>query len=264
VKVVLTIAGSDSGGGAGIQADLKTFEAHGLFGATAITSITAQNTVEVRRTFALPADILRSQIEAVFDDLPVAAVKIGMLSNADLVEVVADTLHRYASTLPIVLDPVIMSSSGTLLLQQESIEALRSRLIPLTTLLTPNISEAALLSGGSVDSETEMISAAVAIQRSGARTVLVKGGDLDPSESETGWSDDIFFDGRTVYRFRAPRIGTTGRHGTGCTLSSAIAANLATGANLIDAIRRAKDYVHSAILHSPAIGKGNSPLRHQL
>jgi hydroxymethylpyrimidine/phosphomethylpyrimidine kinase len=262
MKAVLTIAGSDSGGGAGIQADLKTFEAHGVFGTSAITSITAQNTIGVSQIFDLPIDIIGAQIDAVFNDISVAAVKIGMLSTARIIDCVAERLARHATEIPIVLDPVMVSSSGDRLLKPDAVATLVRRLAPRAMLLTPNLAEAGVLSGMSITSARASMISARAIFRMTGTPILIKGGD--PAGEPGDWSDDILFDGRTFHRFRAPRIGTVSCHGTGCTLASAIAANLAHGHWLHEAIRKSKDYVHSAISHAPAIGHGSPPLRHSV
>jgi hydroxymethylpyrimidine/phosphomethylpyrimidine kinase len=264
MNVVITIAGSDSGGGAGIQADLKTFEAHGVFGTTAITSITVQNTMGVRAVFDLPPAIVRGELDAVFDDFPVAAVKIGMLSSPAIIELVNAFLEERAAGVPVVVDPVMVATSGDRLLREEAVETIRQRLAPLATLMTPNVAEAAILAGMEVADHDDMRRAAAVIHRLGAAAVLVKGGDLPSGvdDGDAGMATDILYDGRHYRSFAAPMLVTTSTHGTGCTLSSAIAANLARGMSLDDAVERGKWYVHGAIANAPGLGHGHGPLLH--
>jgi hydroxymethylpyrimidine/phosphomethylpyrimidine kinase len=262
MKVVLSIAGSDSGGGAGIQADLKTFEAHGVFGTTAITSITAQNTSGVRAIADVPVDVIAAQIDAVFDDFAVAAVKIGMVRNAAMIHCIAERLRERSVDIPIVLDPVMIATSGDRLMRDDAVAAIVSHLIPLAMLVTPNLDEAEVLSGMSIHDVDEMGKAAVEIVQRGARAVLLKGGHLPQRETAIQEVIDVLFDGEREHRFTAPWIPTTSTHGTGCTLSSAIAANLALGVGLVDAVRHAQVYVHEAIVHAPGLGNGSGPLFH--
>jgi hydroxymethylpyrimidine/phosphomethylpyrimidine kinase len=262
MKVVLSIAGSDSGGGAGIQADLKTFEAHRVFGTTAITSVTAQNTCGVRAIADLPLDVIAAQIDAVFDDFPVAAVKIGMVRNAAMIHCVAERLRERAADIPVVLDPVMIATSGDRLMRDDAVVAIVSDLIPLALLVTPNLDEAEVLSGMSIDNVDDMGKAAREIVLRGARGVLLKGGHLPQRDAGRQEVTDILFDGEREYHFTASWIPTTSTHGTGCTLSSAIAANLALGCSLVDAVSRAQEYVHEAISHAPGLGKGSGPLFH--
>jgi hydroxymethylpyrimidine/phosphomethylpyrimidine kinase len=264
MKPVLTIAGSDSGGGAGIQADLKTFEAHGVFGLTAITCITAQNTVGVRDIVELPTSIIQSQLEAVFNDFDVAAVKIGMLGSAAIISLVADFLRDRAASIPIVLDPVMVATSGDRLLREDALELLKRELIPLATLITPNIPEGEILSGMSIESPRAMIDAMPVLQALGAQAVLLKGGHMAArfEDIEMPQSIDLLMSDDALSSFFGPYIETRHTHGTGCTLSSAIASNLANGLRLEQAVAAAKEYVYSAILHAPELGKGNGPLRH--
>ena len=265
MKVVITIAGSDSGGGAGIQADLKTFEAHGVFGVTAITSVTVQNTLGVRGLFDLPLDIVEGQLDAVFDDFNVGGVKIGMLSTGAIIDLVGRFIERRAAGIPIVLDPVMVATSGDRLLRQDAVDTIRRRLLPLATLVTPNAAEAGVLAGMSVGTPDEMRAAAAAIAALGARAVLVKGGDL-PLRIDGGTENmalDILLEDGVYHSFAAPMIASTSTHGTGCTLSSAIAANLALGLSLPEAVERAKQYVHGAIEHAPGLGHGHGPLLHR-
>ena len=256
MTIALTIAGSDSGGGAGIQADLKTFAAHGVFGTSAITAITAQNTVEVTRVYALDSALITAQIDAVVTDLRPQATKIGMLANAAIARAVARALERHR--LPnVILDTVMISKSRATLLDEDAIAVLRDELIPRADLITPNVPEAERLTGQAIRNADDLKRAADAIVRGGARAVLVKGGHL-----ETATAIDVLFDGRTWLEIESPRVPGRHTHGTGCTLSSAIAARLATGAALSDAVRGAKDYVTRAIMRAPGLGRGHGPLQH--
>jgi hydroxymethylpyrimidine/phosphomethylpyrimidine kinase len=245
----LTIAGSDSGGGAGIQADLKTFAAHGVHGLSAIAALTAQNTRGVSAVQVPPTAFLRAQIDACFEDFRIGAVKIGMLANSRVINAVADALEHWQPK-RIVLDPVMVASSGARLLQPSALHALRERLLPLATVLTPNIPEAELLLGHPVRDDEDAEAAVVELLELGARAVLLKGGHL-PGKEMTDRLDD----GRQLYEFVHPRLKIEG-HGTGCTLASAIAANLCQGMALPDACAAAADYVHGALLASYRPGKG--------
>src|SRR5205085_8878899 len=239
---VLSIAGSDSGGGAGIQADLKTFSALGCFGMTAITALTAQNTRGVRSIHGVPLQILADQIDAVVEDIGVDAVKIGMLHSADTVRTVAAALQRHGLT-QVVLDPVMIATSGAKLIDDEAIEVLVRELFPLATVVTPNLDEAALPVGQPLRTEADMEAAARQLLERGARAVLVKGGHL----SGDTVSDLLLARGAAPQWLRAPRIPTPNTHGTGCTLSSAIASHLALGADLGEAVVRASTYVRGAL-----------------
>ncbi len=258
MHVALTIAGSDSGGGAGIQADLKTFHQHGLFGTSAITAVTAQNTLGVTRWEAVSVDLVKAQIDAVAEDLRPLAVKSGMLANAAIVESVASALehHRLGNY---VLDPVMVATSGDMLIEPDAVEALRDRLLPLAALVTPNAGEAAVLAGYRVSDEASMRRAARSIFDLGAKAVLIKGGHVDGASG--GNVIDILYDG-AFETFRHPRLATTSTHGTGCTLSAAIAAHLARGADLAEAVTHGIDYVHAALASAPRLGAGNGPLNH--
>jgi hydroxymethylpyrimidine/phosphomethylpyrimidine kinase len=253
--VALTIAGSDSGGGAGIQADLKTFAAHGVFGTSAITAITAQNTRGVSAVLALDPALVVAQIDAVATDLRPRATKIGMLANADIINVVADAITKHHLT-NVVLDPVMVAKGGDHLLESAAVTALREVLLPLADVLTPNIPEAEVLTGLTIRSIDDMKQAAVRLIALGARSVIVKGGHLD------GPATDIWHDGSLWVEISTPRIDTVHTHGTGCTFSSAIAAGLANGLDIGSAIRQAKDYVTGAIAHAPGLGSGHGPLHH--
>jgi len=258
MQVALTIAGSDSGGGAGIQADLKTFHRFGVFGTSVITAITAQNTIGVAEWQAVSPRLVRSQIEAVVSDLPPAAVKSGMLATSDVIRVVAETIRRYS--LPhYVLDPVMVATSGDPLIESDAVEAIRSELLSLAELVTPNADEAALLTGAQIKDEDDMRRAAAAIAGMGVRAVLIKGGHLQTGEP--GFVRDLLYDGEfTVFRHR--RIETTSTHGTGCTLSAAVAAQLANGRSLRQSVGDAIDFVHAAIETAPGLGRGHGPLNH--
>lgn len=255
VPSALTIAGSDSGGGAGIQADLKTFAALGVYGTSALTAITAQNTVAVTAVHEIPADIIAAQIQAVISDIGADAVKTGMLSSIAIVEVVAQELRRHRVE-RLVVDPVMIAKSGDSLLREEAVEALRTQLLPLALVVTPNIPEAEVLTGMTIASHQDMRRAAEQIVGMGARGVVVKGGHLD------GPATDLFYDGSRFQEFTAPRIDTVNTHGTGCTFASAVAAGLAQNMSVIDAVAQAKEYVTEAIRRSFPIGQGHGPLNH--
>ena len=255
MHTALTIAGSDSGGGAGIQADLKTFAAHGVHGTSAVTAITAQNTTGVTAWQAVPADLVIEQIEAVAADLGADAVKIGMLANAAIVEAVAATIAEL--DLPnVVLDPVMIAKGGDRLLEADAVDTMRRELLPRTRVITPNVPEAEVLAGMRIRSVADMAAAARRILALGCRVVLVKGGHLEGPESIDVAVGDV------TLELRRPRIETTSTHGTGCTLSSAIAANLALGMDLAEALERARDYLDGAIRHAPGLGRGHGPLGH--
>ena len=256
---ILTIAGSDSGGGAGIQADLKTFSALGCFGMSAITALTAQNTCGVRAIHGVPSDVLASQIDAVVEDIGVDAVKIGMLHSPELVQAVADAIDRHA--LPhVVLDPVMVATSGAVLIDSPAIAALVRELFGRAVLVTPNLDEAALLVGRALTCEDDMQAAAQELLAKGARAVLLKGGHLAGDVV----SDLLQVSGAAPYFLRAPRIATSNTHGTGCTLSSAIAAHLALGMPLIDAVKAARAFVRGALAAGAHVktGQGSGPLNH--
>ena len=255
-RIALTIAGSDSGGGAGIQADLKTFAAFGCFGTSAIVAITAQNTLGVRAVHAVPAEVIQSQLDALADDLPPDACKTGMLATAELVHLVADTIaaRRWSRY---VLDPVMVASSGDRLLEEDAIGALRERLVPLATCVTPNLDEAELLTGLSVRDPEAMVRAGEALLEIGARAVLVKGGHL-----RSDILVDVLCTPDGVQRFTRPRITTRATHGTGCTLSAAITAGLALSRPLQVAVTDALDYLQAAIRAAPEFGAGHGPVWH--
>jgi hydroxymethylpyrimidine kinase/phosphomethylpyrimidine kinase len=254
--VALTIAGSDSGGGAGIQADLKTFHAFGVFGTSALTAVTAQNTVGVRAVHVVPADTVRAQIEAVVEDLRPVACKTGMLATRALVETVGAALAA-AGLGNYVLDPVMVATSGDRLLDEDGEGAIARVLLPRCTLITPNLDEAAILAGFDVHGVADMERAARALVAAGAGAALVKGGHL-----AGGAVVDVLYDGRTLRRYERPRIATRAMHGTGCTLSAAVAAGLAHGRALGAAVEAALEYVQRAIRTAPPLGRGSGPLNH--
>jgi len=256
--IALTIAGSDSGGGAGIQADLKTFSALGVFGASVITALTAQNTREVSAIHDVPDDFIAAQMIAVFCDLDVRAVKIGMLSRPGAIRTVAAGLADFAG--PVVLDPVMVAASGGRLLADDAVETLIGQLMPRADLVTPNLPEAAALLGTTVaENEAQMAEQAQALIAKGARAVLIKGGHGSGAESV-----DLLVTPGFSRRYAAPRIATRNTHGTGCTLSSAIAAGLARGADLPEAVAAAKDYITGAIAAADTlrVGHGHGPVHH--
>lgn len=256
IKQVLTIAGSDSGGGAGIQADLKAMSANGVFAMSVITAITAQNTEEVTDVFELPPSIIASQLDAVFDDFEVAAVKTGMLSSTTIVEIVVKMLNlQKIATL--VVDPVMVSKSGHPLLRPEAVDAVKTQLLPLAFVVTPNIHEAQQLSGVQITSLADARRAAKIIHGFGCKHVLIKGGHL-LSERAT----DLLYDGRFFNVLKGEFIETRHTHGTGCTFASALAAHLARGRSVLDAAQAAKAYVTQAIRHGLAIGHGHGPTDH--
>ncbi len=255
VPKAMTIAGSDSGGGAGIQADLKTFAALGVYGASVLTAVTAQNTVAVTAVHEIPADIISAQIEAVLTDIGVAAVKTGMLSSSEIVAVVAWELER-RRVANLVVDPVMVAKSGDVLLHQEAVESLRARLLPLAAVVTPNIPEAETLTGRRIDSDAELRRAARQIVDLGAGSVVVKGGHRE------GPATDLYYDGANYHTFSAERFDTVNTHGTGCTFAAAVAAGLAQGKSALDAVAQAKEYLTGAIRNSYPLGRGHGPVHH--
>lgn len=256
IPVTLTIAGSDSGGGAGIQADLKTFHAFETFGTSAITAVTVQDTQRVHDVHAVPVDVVRAQIRVVAEDLGPEACKTGMLATAELVEAVASEIREQA--LPnYVLDPVMVATSGDRLLDRDAESAVLELLAPLASVVTPNLDEAGLLWGRPVRTEADMVAAGEAFCDRGAAAALVKGGHLEGSEVV-----DILVDGSGVRRWRREKLTTRHTHGTGCTLSAAIAAGLAHGRPLTEAVEDALDYAHRAIAAAPGLGRGHGPLNH--
>jgi hydroxymethylpyrimidine/phosphomethylpyrimidine kinase len=257
MKQALTIAGSDSGGGAGIQADIKAIQANGVFAASVVTAITAQNTVEVRDAMELPLEMIRAQLEAVFDDLDIAAVKTGMLSSSPIIETVAGFL-RERKVATIVIDPVMISKSGFALLRNEAIDSMRTELLPLALVATPNLHEAAHLTGAKIESLEDMKKAARIIAGMGPRSVVVKGGHAPFSPGT-----DVFYDGESTTVLHAAQIAEgKSVHGTGCTFSAAIAARLALGEDTGTAVANAKEYITRVIAHAPGVGRGHPPGSH--
>ena len=259
VPRVMTIAGSDSGGGAGIQADLKTFAALGVYGASALTAITAQNTLGVTAVQEVSLDVIAAQIDAVVSDIGVDAVKVGMLSSAEIVELVADKVGEHS--LPnLVVDPVMVATSGDRLLKDSAVESLRSSLIPLAAVVTPNLAEAEVLTGRRPGTIEEMKDAAARIADLGARTVLVKGGHLE--DAPQGQAVDVLYDGGTFHLLADSWIDTKNTHGTGCTLSSGIAAGLAHGWPVLEAVAAAKAYLTAGLRAAFPVGQGHGPPSH--
>jgi hydroxymethylpyrimidine/phosphomethylpyrimidine kinase len=256
MRIVLTIAGSDSGGGAGIQADLKTFHQFGVFGTSVIVALTAQNTRGVTAVHAVPLDTVRAQLDAVADDLPPAACKTGMLATVDLVEEVADGIARHRLK-HYVCDPVMVATSGDRLLDADAVRSVRTRLLPLATLVTPNLDEAAILVEDPVETVPQMEKAGRSLVLQGADAALVKGGHLASDEIV-----DVLVTPTGARHFRHPRIDTTSTHGTGCTLSAAVTAGLALGQPLEGAVAQALDFVHRAMAEAPGLGGGHGPLNH--
>ena len=251
----MTIAGSDSGGGAGIQADLKTFAALGVYGTSALTAVTAQNTRGVFAVAEVPEEVVALQIDVVLEDIGADAVKTGMLSSASIVETVADRLEAWGVD-KLVVDPVMVAKGGHPLLQESAVAAVKEHLLPLALVVTPNVPEAEILSGMTVDSAESAREAARVIAAFGPRFVVIKGGHL------AGDATDLVFDGQTFTEFRAERIDTPNTHGTGCSFSAAIAAFLARGLPPLEAIEQAKSWLTGAIRHSYSIGGGHSPVNH--
>jgi len=256
MKTALTIAGSDSGGGAGIQADLKTFSALGVYGMSVLTSITAQNTLGVQGIHDLPPEFVGLQIDSVMQDIGADAVKIGMLSNIQIIKIVSKKIKEY-KVKNLVIDPVMVAKGGDRLLKEDAVEALKQDLIPLAMIVTPNLIEAEVLSGLKIQNIIDIKEAAQKIHRLGPKNVLIKGGHLLSNEAI-----DLLYNGENFREFKAERINTKNTHGTGCTLSSAIAAGLAQGKKVEEAVNTAKKYITLAIKNSLDIGHGHGPLNH--
>lgn len=254
VPRALTIAGSDSGGGAGIQADLKTFSALGVYGMSAITAITVQNTLGVRDALDIPVPYITGQIDAVLEDIGVDAAKTGMLSSSEIIEAVAQRVKAW--NLRLVVDPVMVAKGGAPLLKREAVITLRQYLLPLAEVVTPNLPEAEVLLAKRIHTVAEMHEAARAIADLGPRHVVIKGGHLEAEPT------DVYFDGQTVHELQAERIQTVHTHGTGCTFSAAITAFLARGWSVDEAIGRAKRYITGAIRNAPGLGHGHGPVDH--
>jgi hydroxymethylpyrimidine/phosphomethylpyrimidine kinase len=258
MKAALTIAGSDSGGGAGIQADLKTFEAHEIYGTTAITALTAQNTVGVQEVMPIPVAMVIAQLHSILDDFEISAGKTGMLFSAEIIHAIAETLRSYDS-FPLVVDPVMVATSGDPLLEKDAIAALQQEIFPLATLITPNLSEAALLANITIEIEQDMLMAAEMISEMAPEAwILIKGGHLQ----ENPGTDLLFREGHAEW-LRGPYIETLDTHGTGCTLSAAIAARLSMGVPVPIAVRGAKEFMTGALKYAwHGLGKGRGSLRH--
>jgi hydroxymethylpyrimidine/phosphomethylpyrimidine kinase len=254
---VLSIAGSDSGGGAGIQADIKTVTALGAYAMTAVTAITVQDTTGVTGIHAVPDDIVAAQARAVLADLGADCIKTGMLGTPSLIEAVADVLEDQARSIPLVVDPVMVAKGGARLLADSAVGAMKARLLPLAALITPNLPEAGVLTGRPVTTLADMRQAMRDLRALGARAVLLKGGHLDADEIV-----DLYEGPEGRHEWRSQRLATRHTHGTGCTLASAIATGLAQRMSMIDAITRARDYVRIAIETAPGLGKGHGPLNH--
>jgi hydroxymethylpyrimidine/phosphomethylpyrimidine kinase len=252
----MTIAGSDSGAGAGIQADLKTFAAHGVYGTSVLTAVTAQNTTSVLAIAEVPEEVIVHQIDGVLEDIGTDAIKTGMLSAASIIEVVADRIEAW-DVRNVVVDPVMVAKSGDALLQPTAVRTLVKRLLPLSLIVTPNIPEAEVLSGKHITDAASEEEAARIIGRLGPKYVVIKGGHRESDEAV-----DLIYDGESFERIAGPRIATRNTHGTGCTFSAAIAANLALGRDPLDAIALAKDYLSGALRESFPIAEGHSPVNH--
>jgi len=256
MKIALTIAGSDSGGGAGIQADLKTFHQFGCFGTSAIVALTAQNTRGVRGVHEVPTKFIALQLQALADDLPPAALKTGMLASAAIVETVTDAIRRHDWG-PLVADPVMIASSGDRLLRADAERSIRTMLLPLAALVTPNLDEAALLTGREVRTVAQMEDAGRALLQLGAEAALVKGGHGTEDDVT-----DVLVTNEGIVRYRHPRLRTRSTHGTGCTVSAAVTAGFALGQPLAHAVRDALEFTTRAIEHAPGLGGGHGPLDH--
>ncbi|KQM74840.1 hydroxymethylpyrimidine/phosphomethylpyrimidine kinase [Pedobacter sp. Leaf216] len=257
---VLTIAGSDSGGGAGIQADLKTFSALGCFGTSVITAVTAQNTMGVKSVHGIPTEIIKDQLQAVMDDIAPVAIKIGMINRAEVVQVIVKALSSYSNPAPIILDPVMVATSGHRLIEPDTVNLLIEKLFPIVSLVTPNIDEAVILSGQPIHNLEDMIAAGYKIIQKGANAILLKGGHLAGPIIY-----DVFINGKDApVILESAFIASKNLHGTGCTLSSAIAAEMAKGYDLLTAIKLAKKYISEALQSGSNVttGKGNGPLNH--
>lgn len=255
MKKVLTIAGSDCSGGAGIQADLKTMLANGVYGMSVITALTAQNTTGVYDVLESSPEFVAKQIDCVFEDIRPDAVKIGMVSNTDIIDSIAKKLKEYNAQ-NIVCDPVMVATSGSSLMKNDAVHALINKLMPLATLITPNISEAEVLSGLNIETKDDMLKAAEKISKITSAAILIKGGHL------TDCADDLLYENGNIHWFSGKRVDNPNTHGTGCTLSSAIACNLAKGCTLAQAVQNAKDYITGALNAQLDLGKGSGPLDH--
>ena len=255
MKTALSIAGSDSSGGAGIQADIKTMTMHGVYAMSAITALTAQNTLGVRAILNSTPDFLKQQLDAVFQDIFPDSTKIGMVPSSELIHIIADRL-KYYNAKNIVVDPVMVATSGSALIKSDAIKTLVAKLLPIATLVTPNIPEAEILAEMKINDKEDMIKAAVSIEKNYGCNVLLKGGHCIND------ANDLLCENGCLIWFNGKRIDNPNTHGTGCTLSSAIASNLAKGLNLSDSVRTAKDYISDALAAGLALGKGSGPIKH--
>jgi hydroxymethylpyrimidine/phosphomethylpyrimidine kinase len=255
MKKVLTIAGSDCSGGAGIQADLKTIAAHKIYGMSAITALTAQNTTGVYGIMEVSPDFVGQQLDCIFNDIRPDAVKIGMVANSEIIDIIVRKLNQYQAE-NIVVDPVMVSTSGSKLLSEEAMDTLVSKLLPLGTVITPNIPEAEILCGFTIQDDKDMIKAAMEISKSLKSAILIKGGHL------VNEANDLLYENDTIHWFKSERIVNPNTHGTGCTLSSAIACNLAANKSLKESIRLAKNYLNGALKAGLNLGTGSGPLDH--
>ena len=255
MKIILTIAGSDCSGGAGIQADIKTITAHKMYGMSAVTALTAQNTTGVYGVMEATPEFLGQQLDCIFSDIMPDAVKIGMVSNVDIIEVIADKLKKYQAK-NIVIDPVMVSTSGSKLLSGDATDTLIATLLPIGTVITPNIPEAETLCGFLIKTEDDMLHSAQVISKLVPGSILIKGGHLTTS------ANDLLYINNNAHWFQSPKINNPNTHGTGCTLSSAIACNLALGYSLEESIKNAKEYITGALMDGLDLGKGSGPLNH--
>ena len=255
IPIALTIAGSDSGGGAGIQADLKTFASKGVYGMSAITAVTAQNTIGVQAVHNQPPDLVKLQIQSALSDIGADAIKIGMLANKEIITAVAETIQHYPQ-IPLIVDPVMIAKSGDLLLESNAISSLIEQILPLATIITPNLDEATAITGLKASNQDEMEAIACKLFEMGPRYVVIKGGHLD------GPALDVLYDGKNFHSFVAERVDTRNTHGTGCTFAAAITAEVAKGSSIIDAVDRAKSYLTNSLVHSIPLGKGHGPVHH--
>lgn len=255
MKTALTIAGSDSCGGAGIQADIKTMTVNGVYAMSAVTALTAQNTTGVKDIMEVSSSFLKEQLECIFTDIYPDSVKIGMIASKELIKTVKDTLVKYKAK-NIVLDPVMVATSGAKLISDDAIDTLKKELLPIAAVVTPNIPEAEVLSGMKISSKEDMEAAAVRISEENHCAVLLKGGH------NLNDANDLLVDGKNITWFKGKRIDNPNTHGTGCTLSSAIAANLAKGFSLVDSVKKAKEYISGALNAMLDLGKGSGPMNH--
>ena len=258
IKIVLTIAGSDSSSGAGIQSDLKTFLNHGLYGLSVVTAVTAQNTLGVQSSFELPQDIIEAQLKSVFDDFDVRAVKTGMLSSEKVVEVVSNYL-RNKTHIKMIVDPVLVSKNGFMMLNDKGIDLMRTRLFPLSFLVTPNIPEAEALSGMKINTAEDLEEAARAVFNSGCKNVLIKGGHM-PESTGIDKGVDVLYNGKKFFLFKSKFVKSYNTHGIGCVFSAAVASKIALGSSLKDSIVEAKAYIVESLKKSQKIGRGIGPV----